>query len=420
MQFKRSLFVMVNINNKSWDKLRLVDVQKLLSSSDDESFFFEFKSDEESPSKLVKEVSALSNTYGGYIFIGVDDDKKISGCKKWTEQRIHTTIHDSISPVPNFDVKKFIYNGLVVLIIKVEEGSMTPYVTNSGKIYERVSSGSFPIIESGKLTLLFQKRKDQLAQTKEKIELPDIRIDSTCPNNLCGYLDLGFSVVNSEIPSFQRNFFVFDYTEIADYLRSNYDSFSISRLGDSVLISINKVSCLRNDKDRILLNNGIGNFLEIMYDGSVRSRIILTSYPNDERADITLSLTSRTTFEDVYKMIFGKSFTKHFIYALKYEKLTVLKQFSPFFNFPSNSDNGKMKALASYLAAHQSKYGNNLIIEGNRVPKNEFFTIDKRWLTSRKTKFNTDNLVSELFAYEHMNLGFIDPLYKIFGSDPID
>ena len=34
---------MVNINNKPWDKLRFRDIEKFLSESGDENFFFEFK-----------------------------------------------------------------------------------------------------------------------------------------------------------------------------------------------------------------------------------------------------------------------------------------------------------------------------------------------------------------------------------------
>ena len=83
---------MININNKPWEKLRLSDIEKFLCSSTDENFFYEFKSDNEEPSKLIKEISAFANTYGGYIFLGINDDKKIGGCTKWTEQRIHTTI----------------------------------------------------------------------------------------------------------------------------------------------------------------------------------------------------------------------------------------------------------------------------------------------------------------------------------------
>ena len=109
-------------------------------------------------------------------------------------------------------------------------------------------------------------------------------------------------------------------------------------------------------------------------------------------------------------MIFGKSIAKDFIYAQKYEKLIVVKQFSPFFNIPANIDSENAKALGSYLSEHRSKYGNNLIFEGNRVPKNDFFTIDKRWVSLRRIRYNTDNLVKELFSYEHGLLGFIDPL----------
>ena len=88
---------MMNINNKSWEKLRATDIVKFLSDIE-ESIFVEFKSDDEAPNKLVKEISAFANTYGGYILLGVSDDKSVSGCTKWSEQRIHTVVHDSLFP----------------------------------------------------------------------------------------------------------------------------------------------------------------------------------------------------------------------------------------------------------------------------------------------------------------------------------
>lgn len=98
---------MININNKDWDELKSLDIRKFLERNGEENFFFEFKGDNEEPSKLVKEICAFANTYGGYILLGIDDDKSISGCKKWTEQRIHATIHDSITPPPIFSVRSF-------------------------------------------------------------------------------------------------------------------------------------------------------------------------------------------------------------------------------------------------------------------------------------------------------------------------
>ena len=78
---------MININGKEWNALESHDVKMLVESDVDESFFFEFKSDQTNNAKIVKEVSAFANTFGGYIFIGVSDDKKIEGCIQWNEQR---------------------------------------------------------------------------------------------------------------------------------------------------------------------------------------------------------------------------------------------------------------------------------------------------------------------------------------------
>ncbi len=126
---------MININNKSWDRLDFTDIERQLLLDDDENFFFEYKNDKVSTKKLSEELCAFANTYGGYIFLGIDDDKKISGCEDWTENKIHNVIHNLITPTPIFDVKKFTsLEGLTVLIIKIEEGIEPPYITSEGKI----------------------------------------------------------------------------------------------------------------------------------------------------------------------------------------------------------------------------------------------------------------------------------------------
>ena len=397
---------MININNKPWEKLRFLDIEKLLSSLDEENFFFEFKSDNESPAKLAKEISAFSNTFGGYVLLGINDDKTISGCSQWTEQRVHTTIHDSITPTPNFDVKKLKKGNVTILIIKIEEGTMPPYITNKGQIYERVSSGSFPIKNSEKLTQLYNKRRDQLIRLKDKIEIEPIRIDSTCPNNLCGYIDLGFSTILSSIAEFQQNFYNYDFNQIVEILKDRGSSFSISRLGHSVLISIGDISASSNGNERTLLNSGIHNFVEIMCDGSVRLRTILTTGSEFSKVDISNIMYLRMIASEIYLKIFGDDFSKIFIYAQKYEKLTVIKQFVPYFNL--NGEGEHINFLNNYLFVHKKKYGNNLMIENNRIPKSDYFIIDKRWFNRCGLKYNTNTLVSELFYSEYANLGFID------------
>ena len=67
---------MININNTDWDKLQKEDIEQAIRDGE-ESFFFEFKDDRVDTKKIVQEISALANTYGGYIFIGVSDNKEI-------------------------------------------------------------------------------------------------------------------------------------------------------------------------------------------------------------------------------------------------------------------------------------------------------------------------------------------------------
>lgn len=232
---------MININDKKWEKLRITDIYKLLEEDDDETFFFEYKNDDVSSKKVIEEISAFANTYGGYILLGIDDNKNISGCANWNEQKIHNVIHNCITPIPDFDIKKFkTKNGRIIFVIKINEGTLPPYITSTGKIYERVSSGSFPIKESSKLTQLYYKRQDQLKKIKNKIEIEELKEDANFPRNVCGYLDLGFSISINNLKDFQEKFFRLDLSNVSNILKENGTDYSISRVGNSIFINVGK------------------------------------------------------------------------------------------------------------------------------------------------------------------------------------
>ncbi len=401
---------MININNKSWDKLRFSDINRLLSQADDETFFFEFKAYDESPAKLAKEISAFSNTYGGYILLGVNDDKSISGCKKWTEQRIHTTIHDSITPVPNFDVKKFRHDGKVIFVIKIEEGKMPPYITNKGQIFERVSSGSFPIMESSKLTQLYNKRNDQLIKIGRKIEFDKITADTRFPNNICGILEMGFSTTCSEPTELQKNFTGMDLHPVADFLRSTGNNFSISRVGNSYIISYGRIFIKSPSGKTLLPSAGLHNYIEIMWDGSVKCRTLLSSDSEESKVDISNANYMHALFQHLYSMIFGANFYKIFISAYKYEQLIVLKQFVPYYALSQNDFTEETVALKNRLYIHRTKYGDNIIINSDRIPKNDYILIDKQSFDLFNLKFNNENLLQQLFFSYFFDMGYIDAI----------
>ena len=399
---------MVNINNKPWDKLRFRDIEKFLSESGDENFFFEFKSDDEEPKKLIKEISAFANTYGGYILLGVNDDKTIGGCKKWTEQRIHITIHDSITPIPNFDVKKFTSKGKHIFVIKIEEGATPPYITNRGDIYERVSSGSFPIKESIKLDQLYQKRKDELIRRKNIIELPSLEIGSNFPQNVFAYLDFGFFMASSDKSVLWKKYQTADLEKIAEYIRTINKNFSISRVGASYLFSVGEFMAKDQDGNSCPMNAGIHDFMEVFPDGSARGRILLNADPNSCQVDISIFIYCLgLVYQKIYSMIFQEALPKEFVYTYKYEKLTVLKQFIPVYDMLARSNPGK-QTLEGYLNKHEQKYGNNLIIESSRYPKNDYLLIDRRYFDEMKVKCNATELYGKLFHSKFFNLGYID------------
>ena len=374
---------MININNKRWDKITARDIQKVLSGTDDESFFFEFKSDDEEPNKLVKEISALANTYGGYIFLGVNNDKSIGGCEKWTEQRIHTAIHDSLTPTPNFDVRRFKIEGKTVFVIKVEEGTLPPYITGKGAIYERLSSGSFPIKDSAKLTQLYNKRADQEARVKSKIEFGDINVNLANTNNLCGYIDIGFSVTCSEETYLQKNYQKLDFlSSVAEKVGNN--AFSVSLVG-SALITIGEIANSERSKPAPLFAAGLHDYLVVYGDCSASCRVLLFANENGNQVDISVAPIVKEAFKSIYKLLCGDDFYKIFVHAQKYESLKVVKQFVPVYELSRHFGEIENNPFKNVLKDHRAKYGENLIIQSNRVPLFGYELIDKQWFDVQNT-----------------------------------
>lgn len=400
---------MVNINSKPWEELQFKDVQDYLSDPDsNENCFFEYKIDKVEPAKLVKEISAFANTYGGYIFLGVDDNKNIVGCTAWNEQRIHITIHNGITPTPQFDVKCFSADDKIIYVIKIEEGAMPPYITNKGDICERVSSGSCVVTESGKLNQMYHKRADQLLHIKSQIELPEVEA-AKLPNNVFGYWDFGFSVVTSEQTNLQKNFYTIDLEPIAKYLREINPEFSITRVGYSYVFGMGSATVRTQNGKVVPTAAGVHDFMEIMLDGSVRGRLLLIATPETADVDITsLFYYSSSFLRKVYSLIFGDGYSDIFVYAQKYEKLTVLKQFVPFYKLGTEDSESDKNKYREYLENHKRKYGNNLIMTSNRIPKSDYEIIDRKYFDELNMAYNTGNLYRELFYSAFMNLGYID------------
>lgn len=410
---------MININNKDWNHLCADDVRSFLLGGGEENFFFEFKADQETNAKLVKEISAFANTYGGYLFLGVNDDKTIGGCLEWTEQRIHATIHDSLSPTPIFDVKKFEIDGKVIYIIKIEEGKNPPYVTNKGQIFERLASGSFPIKEAAKLNLLYQKKADAISKLQSKIELPALIVNQEFPQNICGYIDVGFSLNCSQETELRKQLFSDDTSNVekaAEFLRKTYkNDFTIARVGGAYQITIGENITKNSNGEQIMSPVGINNFIEIMFDGSVRFRILLIKEENSFNMNLFSIIYPMSSYREVYKRLLGSHLDEIFISAEMYEKLTVLKQFVPYYKpeLPIKDEFG----YYSRLREHQKKYGGNIVVMNSRIPQYEYFLLDKRRFDENGDQYNYENLINYLFSCSYIAMGYIDKLKESDKKD---
>lgn len=400
---------MININGKEWEKLTADDIEQFLRDPDlDETFFFEFKENDVNSNGLAKEISALSNTYGGYIFIGVSDDKQIEGTSDWNEQRLHSVIHDCVSPVPIFDIKRFTIHAKNLLVIRIEEGTEPPYVTNRGLIYERVSSGSFPIKDSNKLTQLFYQKERNEQKILDAISIPD-----PVPNinNIYGYIDVGFALSVKSKELLIDKMFSHSIEELCNEVLGDtyFKGCSLNFVGNTILYTMNGLSYANNPD--MALPAHLNNFLEIMPDGSAKMRYLLhNNNPDDHMVNTWLQFGMMIQYEKLYMGIFGEGLKEQFISAKQYSQLTVLKQFSPIFHVDDNllGDPHWKEENKKYMAAiekHRKIAGDDVVITNERYPRFGLKTIDRKWIEKNWDPYSLESLVSALFSCPYLPMG---------------
>lgn len=405
---------MLQINGKDWNELNSNDIRDSLNNIE-ESFYFEFKEDDVKNGKLVEEISAFANTYGGYIFMGVSDDREIVGCPNWNEERITNILYDSISPVPIFDLKCFVFEDeRKVLVIRIMEGPEPPYITNKGHIYERISSESRKVTDSVRLSQMFQKRLDQEKLIEEKITIKDI---AETINNLYGYIDHGFELTLRNKEELIKRFYQIDVDEVVCKLKKNNNPVSICRVGQSIVVTFLELYTLKKaDGTRTSLPAHANSFMEIMKDGSARFRLLLNNnltndQENDNNISMTLAITASTLFCDTYRFIFKDMIATNFIYAKGFSRIHVIKQFHPtviYDEYLYGNDaffkDQNLKYIKN-LREHIVKSGRDIVITDDRIPKTGLFLLDKRKLESIGHEFNEENLLYDLFWPDFLKLG---------------
>ena len=146
--------------------------------------------------------------------------------------------------------------------------------------------------------------------------------------------------------------------------------------------------------------------MEILSDGSFRCRIIIVAEKNNSIASTSQITLIQTLYAKIYESIFGENFSDFYIQADRYEKLTVIKQFQPKI-FVKDGDIYQT-IVDNFYKEHLAKYGNNIIVNNNRVPLTGFLTLDKNIFELNGIEFTTKNIYEQLFYTSYLTLGYID------------
>lgn len=118
----------------------------------------EFKSSDVRAESLAREMVAFANSLGGIVFIGVEDNKQISGIqteKNW-EEWISNVARTNINPPLSIEYTEIDLEEKRVGILIVPKGKDKPYQTNEGKFYIRIGSTN-RIASNQELMRLFQQ-----------------------------------------------------------------------------------------------------------------------------------------------------------------------------------------------------------------------------------------------------------------------
>ncbi len=150
---------MYNPFDKEISKLDKEDLQKLIDNEVAEGWYVEYKEDFPHNKKIGHSIASFANVEGGWYIIGVESDKASNvatdivgfDLSSYTtpKDKLRNIIKGNINPMPFFESKLIkLSNNKGVLVVRIEKGYETPYITNDGRIYIRNGEGSDPVKET--------------------------------------------------------------------------------------------------------------------------------------------------------------------------------------------------------------------------------------------------------------------------------
>jgi Putative DNA-binding domain len=226
-------------------ELKTEDLLKLKTVA--EGWYCEYKREMVKTAAIAKSVSAFANTYGGWIFYGIEEDRTTRCANSapgipitdiaQAEVKLRQAVSGAINPSPYYEhvilrgplPELALSEDHAILAVFVPEGVNAPYLHSSGRIYRRVADESDPKEETDRhlLDRLFRRSRDQRKKIQKAISKQPER--SAAENyapclRLLIFTDLWDE--NDEIPlSFSR------FKEIMSTGNSAFDNFYTTTFG---------------------------------------------------------------------------------------------------------------------------------------------------------------------------------------------
>ena len=154
-----------------------------------EGWYVEYKQQSIGRRDIAKSLSAFANQYGGWLFIGIAEDRathiagtfpgiptssvqnELESIRNATKDLLRPSVfydHKVIDgPIDSIDLPA----GRSVIAIHIPEGPDTPYVHNDGRIYRRIADTSdpVPVTDRAELDVLSQRREIALSRLDNRV-----------------------------------------------------------------------------------------------------------------------------------------------------------------------------------------------------------------------------------------------------------
>ena len=151
-------------------------IDNLLRQNESDSLVFRVSMTKDS---IAKTVTAMLNTHGGDILVGVNDNKEVVGVRSQTSaSRLLNDLTSDIQPSAPIDVQNVVYQEKNLLLIRVWEGSQKPY-SYKGVIYQKKGHGAISgvtqMIVDRKSADANWERMPVLSASMDDLDLEEVR-----------------------------------------------------------------------------------------------------------------------------------------------------------------------------------------------------------------------------------------------------